>query len=147
MSYLASLSMQDMEGACHCSIQPLCAVSESDEDTHEQPDDQQQQQAAAGSEHQLNHKKQEDHEAEAEAEAQKQHTAQQWQQGATLTVDSCMIAEVLQQEGVPQLLRFFCCQHNMTWLKAYEKQGVSSQLSACIAKGDSCCRITVEPSH
>lgn len=132
-----------MEGGCHCSIQPLCAVSESDDDTHDQPQQQQQPPPARSAEQQQ--QLVEDPETAAEREAQKLHTQQQWQQGAALTVDNCMIAEVLQQEGVPQLLKFFCCQHNMTWLQAYDKQGVSSQLGACIAKGDSCCRITVEP--
>eukprot|EP00878_Enallax_costatus_P013847 GHUV01014482.1.p1 GENE.GHUV01014482.1~~GHUV01014482.1.p1 ORF type:complete len:235 (+),score=94.52 GHUV01014482.1:863-1567(+) len=59
---------RDMEGACHCSIQPLCAVSESDDDSYDQPQQQQEQQAgtATHSEHQ---KQQEDPEAAAEAEA------------------------------------------------------------------------------
>lgn len=134
-----------MEGACHCSIQPLCAVSESDDDSHDHPQQQAGQQEGTPS-HPESQQQHEDPEAVAEAEAKKLHTQQQWQQGAALTVDSCMVAEVLKQEGVPQLNRYFCCQHNMMWLKAYDKQGVNSSLSACIATGDGCCRIVVKPS-
>lgn len=131
-----------MEGGCHCSIQPLAAISESDEESQEPP--QQQQQPTPEDKQD---KQEEDAEAVAEQEAATLHTQQQWQQGAALTVDSCMIAEVLQQEGLPQLLKYFCCQHNMTWLQAYDKQGVASHLEACIAKGDGCCRIIVEPKQ
>lgn len=87
-----------------------------------------------------------DPETAAEKEALQLHTQQQWQMGAALTVDSCMIAEVLQAEEVPQLLRYFCCQHNMGWLEAYKGQGVDSELEACIAKGHGCCRMAVTPS-
>jgi hypothetical protein len=88
----------------------------------------------------------EDPEAAAEKEAQQLHMQAQWQAGAALTVDSCMIAEVLQGEGVPQLLRHFCCQHNMRWLDAYQGQGVKSKLEACIARDDPCCRMIVTPA-
>jgi hypothetical protein len=89
----------------------------------------------------------EDPEAAAEKEAQQLHMQARWQAGAALTVDSCMIAEVLQAEGAPQLLRHFCCQHNMRWLESYKGQGVSAKLDACIAKGDTCCRMTVIPAE
>ena len=139
-------ALQDIEGACHCSIQPLTALSESDDDSHDNQQHQQQQ-AEAASASSGQQQQQEDPEAVAESEAKKLHTQQQWQQGAALTVDSCMIAEVLQQEGVPQLLRYFCCQHNVQWLKAYEGDGIASRLEACIGKGDGCCRIIVEPEN
>uniref|UniRef100_A0A383W1Q0 Uncharacterized protein n=1 Tax=Tetradesmus obliquus TaxID=3088 RepID=A0A383W1Q0_TETOB len=139
---------RDMEGACHCSVQPL-AAGDSDEDEL-----QQQQQQATGGQQQGDQQQQqqqqqqaEDPEAAAEKEAGQLHMQPQWQAGAALTVDSCMIAEVLQAEGVPQLLRHFCCQHNMRWLDAYKEQGVKSKLEACIAKGDTCCRMSVTPSE
>jgi hypothetical protein len=94
------------------------------------------------------HEKEDEAEAKAAAEAAAQHHGQhQWQLGASLTVDSCLYAEVLTAEGVPQLLKAFCCQHNMSWLNTYSSQGVVSQLEACIAKGDACCRIMVTPKE
>jgi hypothetical protein len=103
---------------------------------------------ATGEEQQQGEQQQgEDPEAAAEKEAQQLHMQARWQAGAALTVDSCMIAEVLQAEGVPQLLRHFCCQHNMRWLDAYKGQGVKSKLEACIAKGDTCCRMIVTPAE
>jgi hypothetical protein len=56
-----------------------------------------------------------------------------------------MFLQVLNAEGVPQLLKSFCCQHNMSWLDTYRSQGVDSRLEACIAKGDACCRVAVVP--
>jgi hypothetical protein len=82
----------------------------------------------------------------AEAAAREHHQQKEWERGAALTVDSCMIAEVLLEEGVPQLLQCFCCQHNLGWLGAYKGLGVAANLEACIGKGDSCCRITVTPA-
>jgi hypothetical protein len=94
------------------------------------------------------HEKEDEAEAKAAEEAAAQHhSQQQWQAGAALTVDSCLYAQVLTGEVVPQLLRSFCCQHNMSWLETYGSQGVVSSLEACIAKGDSCCRITVTPAN
>jgi hypothetical protein len=146
---------QDIEGACHCSVQPLSCGSDSEADdtssaaaaaaapdasTAEQQ--QQQQQLDAATEHE----KEDEAEAKAAAEAAAQHHGQhQWQLGAALTVDSCLYADILKAEGTPQLLTSFCCQHNMSWLDTYSKQGVDSHLEACIAKGDGCCRITVTP--
>jgi len=68
------------------------------------------------------------------------------EKGAALHVSGCMFAEVLQDEGLPQLLRYFCCQHNLQWLESYRAQGVAAHLDACIGKGDACCRMTVTPA-
>lgn len=164
------LCVQDMEGACHCSVQPLSCGSDSEADDSAAsaapaavqdvgsastapaaaadgaaPQQQQQQQAFDEA---SEHEKEDEAEAKAAAEAAAQHHGQhQWQLGASLTVDSCLYAEVLTAEGVPQLLKAFCCQHNMSWLDTYRSQGVVSQLEACIAKGDGCCRITVTPQY
>lgn len=155
---VASIVVQDMEGACHCSVQPLSCGSDSDVDDVAEPPS-----AAAGSKApdtaaagatdpagaaSAAAREQEDQaEVRAAAEAAAQHHSQnQWHLGAALTVDTCMYAEVLQAEGVPQLLSSFCCQHNISWLDTYSKQGVESKLEACIAKGDACCRITVTPT-
>lgn len=127
-----------MEGACHCSVQPLSCSGDSDDELQLQ----QQQQATAAPQRQ----QEEDPAAAAEAEARQHHSQREWSQGAALTVDSCMVAEVLQAEGLQQLLRHFCCQHNMSWLRVYEGQGVEARLEACIGHGDSCCRMTVAPS-
>jgi hypothetical protein len=139
-----------MEGACHCSVQPLSCGSDSEADdtssaaaaaTDAATAEQQQQLDAA-----TEHDKEDEAEAKAAAEAAAQHHGQhQWQLGAALTVDSCLYAEILKAEGAPQLLKSFCCQHNMSWLDTYSKQGLESHLEACIAKGDGCCRITVTP--
>ena len=94
------------------------------------------------------HEQEDEAEAKAAADAAAVHHGQhQWALGAALTVDSCLYAQVLQGEGVPQLLKSFCCQHNMSWLNTYSKQGVVPTLEACIAKGDGCCRITVTPEQ
>lgn len=63
---------------------------------------------------------------------------------ATLTTDTCLFHEVLAAEGKPQLLKHLCCQHNIKWLAAYEKQGVMSDLEQCRARGDGGCRIAVD---
>lgn len=153
--------LQDMEGACHCSVQPLCCGSDSEADDAattattapaadaQQQQQQQQQEQREQEEFDLaqEHEREDEAEAKAAAEAAAQHhSQQQWQLGASLTVDSCLYAEVLKGEGVPQLLKTFCCQHNMSWLDTYSSQGVNSRLEACIAKGDGCCRITVAPA-
>jgi len=169
-------AVQDMEGACHCSVQPLSCGSDSDvDDAAPQAADASHSQtapsagtasaasaaaAAAGAsaapaggasqagapDTQQQHEQEDEAEAKAAAEAAAQHhSQQQWHLGAALTVDSCLYAEVLKGEGVPQLLKAFCCQHNMSWLNTYSKSGVESRLEACIAKGDGCCRITVTP--
>lgn len=160
--------VQDMEGACHCSVQPLSCGSDSEADdtaasaapaamqdagaastapaAADGTASQQQQQQSL--DEASEHEKEDEAEAKAAAEAAAKHHGQhQWQLGASLTVDSCLYAEILTAEGVPQLLKAFCCQHNMSWLDTYSSQGVVSQLEACIAKGDSCCRITVTPKE
>lgn len=163
-----------MEGACHCSVQPLSCGSDSEADdaddaASQQPaaaapaasadntaastststsaaQQEQQQQPKTAEEEE--HEKEDEAEATAAAEAAAQHhTQKEWQLGAALTVDSCLYAEVLKSEGMPQLLKSFCCQHNMSWLQTYSSQGVASHLEACIAKGDGCCRITVTPTE
>jgi hypothetical protein len=48
------------------------------------------------------------------------------------------------QERLLQLLKFFCCQHNLTWLRAYERQGVAHELSECMARGDGSCCLRVQ---
>jgi hypothetical protein len=63
--------------------------------------------------------------------------------GATLTVTSCLLHEVLTKEELPHLLQYFCCQHNMTWLGAYESQGVRHSMPSCMARGDAQCCIQV----
>lgn len=151
-----------MEGACHCSLQPLSCGSDSEADdtaaqdsvfaasaatgatSSSNPQQEQQQRTAEEQEHE----KEDEAEATAAARAAAQHhTQKEWQLGATLTVDSCLYAEVLAAEGVPQLLKSFCCQFNMSWLDTYSSQGVESHLEACIAKGDGCCRIAVTPAE
>ena len=64
--------------------------------------------------------------------------------GAALRVTDCVFYDVLaREEALPQLLRFFCCQHNLGWLRAYEGQRVAASLEACKAKGDAECCIRV----
>jgi hypothetical protein len=63
---------------------------------------------------------------------------------AALVVSSCMFHEVLVAEGKPQLLANLCCQHNATWLDAYDAAAVRSALTQCMARGDAACRIEVE---
>jgi hypothetical protein len=108
-----ALWLQDMEGACHCSVQPLSCGSDSEVDDitapaaaaagdtssadantcSEQQQQQQQQQQEQFDEKE--HEREDEAEAQAAAEAAAQrHTSQQWQLGATLTVDSCLYAEV-----------------------------------------------------
>jgi hypothetical protein len=168
---------QDMEGACHCSVQPLSYVSDSElEDEPAQQQQQQQQQQAGGAappagtsgtaagggvggeaaapgltaeqqrELAARQAQEEEEAAAAAAAAATHHTQHEWQAGAALTVDSCMFAEVLRAEGVPQLTRYFCCQHNMSWLHVYQRHGVDSRLEACLARDDACCRLTVTPA-
>ncbi|GBF94446.1 hypothetical protein Rsub_07260 [Raphidocelis subcapitata] len=62
---------------------------------------------------------------------------------AALDVSSCLFHEVLAAEGKPQLLKYLCCQHNSTWLDAYEAQGVAHDMEACRARGDGACRLTI----
>lgn len=161
-------SVQDMEGACHCSVQPLSCGSDSEADdatsqhaaaaapaapadtpgSTSAPQQGQQQQQQPKTAEEGEHEKEDEAEATAAAEAAAQHhTQKEWQLGAALTVDSCLYAEVLKSEGVPQLLKSFCCQHYMSWLQTYSSQGVASHLEACIAKGDGCCRISVTPTE
>jgi hypothetical protein len=66
--------------------------------------------------------------------------------GYDLTVTRCMFHEVLVAEDLTQLLAYFCCQHNMSWLAAYKQQGVEEQLNKCMARGDKECCMTVRPS-
>ncbi|KAF6252298.1 hypothetical protein COO60DRAFT_1704354 [Scenedesmus sp. NREL 46B-D3] len=138
---------RDMEGACHCSVQPLAAGGSDEDELEQQQQAQPQGEQQQGGQAQQGEQRQgEDPEAAAEKEAAQLHVQAHWQAGAALTVDSCMIAEVLQAEGAPQLLRHFCCQHNMRWLEAFQGQGVKSHLEACIAKDDPCCRMIVAPA-
>jgi hypothetical protein len=144
-----------MEGACHCSVQPLSCGSDSDaEEAQQQPGqatpDSSSSTASADAgqqqQQQQQHSREEEEEAEARAAAAaalEPHTQHEWQAGAALTIDSCMFAEVLRDEGTPQLLCYFCCQHNMSWLEVYANQGVAARLEACIGRGDACCRVTV----
>lgn len=121
-----------MEGACHSSVQPLP------------------QQQQHGTKDAVDITKQ--HELQeaadikaAEAAAAQQDLQKQWQQGAALTVDTCLFADVLRSEGLPQLLTAFCCQHNMSFLQTFRDQAVAAELKACIGQGDGCCRIVVTP--
>ena len=65
--------------------------------------------------------------------------------GYDLTVSRCMFHEVLGAEGLGQLLVYFCCQHNMSWLDAYKQYGVEQKLVNCMARGDKECCMTVRP--
>jgi L-2-amino-thiazoline-4-carboxylic acid hydrolase len=138
--------LQDMEGACHCSVQPLSAVSDSDVDAARAETSGRATSPSGDTPGAEEQQQQEDPEAAAESEARTHHTAAHWAAGAALTVDSCMLADVLRSEGAPQLLRYFCCTHNVRWLEAYRGQGITAQLSASLARGDSCCRLTVQPA-
>lgn len=109
---------RDMEGACHCSVQPLSAVSDSDVDAA-RAETSGRATSPSGGTPGAEEQQQEDPEAAAESEARTHHTAAHWAAGAALTVDSCMLADVLRSEGAPQLLRYFCCTHNVRWLEAY----------------------------
>eukprot|EP00877_Chromochloris_zofingiensis_P000323 jgi/Chrzof1/10291/Cz04g36050.t1 len=62
---------------------------------------------------------------------------------AEMVIMSCMFQEVLTQEGLPQLLRHFCCQHNIMWLDAYKPHGLLASLEKSKAKGDDVCVIKV----
>lgn len=43
----------------------------------------------------------------------------------------------------PQV-RFFCCHHNLTFLKAYEAHGVAASMPECRSEGDQRCVLAVE---
>lgn len=47
--------------------------------------------------------------------------------GAQLVVDSCLFHDVFSQEGLPHLVRFFCCQHNLTFLKVRGMTFISNE--------------------
>jgi hypothetical protein len=63
---------------------------------------------------------------------------------ASLDVAACVFYDVLSAEGKPQLLANLCCQHNASWLRAYEGAGVDARLAECLAAGGRGCRIEIE---
>jgi hypothetical protein len=74
--------------------------------------------------------------------------------GGALEVSSCLYADVLAAEGAPHLCRFLCCQHNVSFLKAYEPYGVRAELTECAAMAAAegappggRCRIVVGPAE
>jgi hypothetical protein len=60
-----------------------------------------------------------------------------------MQVRSCMFQQVLASEGLPQLLKYQCCQANMMWLEVYQRYGIECSLSSSIALGDECCTISM----
>jgi hypothetical protein len=58
-------------------------------------------------------------------------------------VHSCMFQQVLGSEGLPQLLKYQCCQANMMWLGVYQGHGIRSSLGSSMARGDRCCAISM----
>ena len=54
-----------------------------------------------------------------------------------------MFQQVLGSEGLPQLLKYQCCQANMMWLEVYKGYGIDCSLSSSMARGDECCTISL----